>query len=144
MLYLPISRGWLLSQQAQRIYLGCAVLTLAFIGTIVGTQLALSVAGAHALTSRARSLVKFLLFPEIAGTALLRIAMWYFWFSFDQSQYMKRALSFILLFFLAPFGTLFYYFLAYRRRMSAGVGRAACAIASDPGAAIDSTSGNFR
>jgi len=66
------------------------------------------------LNSQARSLVRFLLFPEILGTALLWIAMWYFWFGFDRSHYLKKAVSFALLFFLPPIGTLLYYFLTYR------------------------------
>ena len=65
------------------------------------------------MNSQARSLVRFLLFPEILGTALLWIAMWYFWFGFDRSHYLKKAVSFTLLFFLPPIGT-FYYFLTYR------------------------------
>ncbi|HEY3971469.1 MAG TPA: hypothetical protein VGM18_00610 [Candidatus Sulfotelmatobacter sp.] len=118
MLYLPISRGWLLSRTAQHIYLGCAVLTFALVGTIIGTHLALSVIGGNALTSEARILVNFLLLPEIAGAALLWVAMWYFWFGFDRSHYAKKAFWFVLLFFLAPFGTLLYYFVTYRRDVS--------------------------
>lgn len=117
MLYLPISRNWLISKTAQRVYLACSALTLALLATSIGVRLALSAAGAVALSSPARSLVRVLLFPEILGSAMLWIAMWYFWFGFDQSHYLKRAGSFALLFFLAPIGTLVYYFLIYRRRV---------------------------
>jgi hypothetical protein len=113
-LNLPINPNWLFSQTARSVYLGCAFLTLAWVATLIGTHLAMSVAGAGALTPESRSLVRFLLLPEILGAALFWVAMWYFWFGFDRSHYWKRALSFILLFFLAPIGTLIYYFVTYR------------------------------
>lgn len=118
MLYLPISRGWLLSRNAQHVYLGCAVLTLALIATLIGVRLAVPAAGVIALNRQARSLVRFLLLPEILGSGLLWVAMWYFWFSFDRSHYLKKAGSFILLFFLPPFGTLIYYCLTYRQSVT--------------------------
>ncbi len=79
----------------------------------------MSAAGVTVLNQSARAMMRFLFFPEILGAALLWVAMWYFWFAFDQSHYLKKALSFFLLFFLAPFGTLFYYFVTYRRRVTA-------------------------
>lgn len=118
MLYLPINRNWVLSRTAQRIYLGCSVLTLGLLATLMGVHLALSAAHAAALNTDARSVVRFLLFPEILAAAVLWVAMWYFWFGFDRSHYVKRALSFVLLFFFGPLGTLFYYFVTYRRRVA--------------------------
>jgi hypothetical protein len=112
------------SNTAQYVYLGAAILTLALLATFIGTHLALAVAGVNALTADARLAVRFLLLPGIFGEAVLYIAMWYFWFGFDRSHYSKKALWFFLLFLLPPVGTLLYYFLAYRR----GVRR----IASDP------------
>lgn len=117
MLYLPISRGWLFSPTAQRIYLQCALLTFALLATLIGVSLAMPLAGTASLTRPARLVVKVLLLPEILGTASLWIAMWYYWFSFDRSHYLKKFLFFLLLFFLAPFGTLFYYFVVYRRNV---------------------------
>ncbi len=118
MLYLPISRNWIFSLTARRVYLTCAVLTLALIATSVGVHMAMTVARAGALTPAAAALVKVLLYPEILGAALLWIAMWYFWFGFDPSHYLKKALWFMLLAFLAPFGTVIYYFVVYRRSIS--------------------------
>jgi hypothetical protein len=119
MLYLPIRRSWLFSPTARRVYLLCAVLALGLIATEIGVYLAMSAAGAGKFTPAAALFVRALLYPEIAGTALLWIAMWYFWFGFDSSHYLKKALWFVFLFFLAPFGTLIYYFVAYRRFVSA-------------------------
>lgn len=119
MLYLPVSRGWLLSETARRIYFVSALLTLALMATLLGVRMAMAAAGTRALTPSASSIVRMLLFPEIAGEAVLWVGMWYFWFGFDRSRYLKRAVWFVLLFLLAPFGTIFYYFLVYRRGISA-------------------------
>jgi hypothetical protein len=119
MLYLPISRSWLFSPAARRIYLLCALLALGLIATEIGVHMAMSAAGTGKLTPAGALFVRTLLYPEIAGTALLWIAMWYFWFGFDPSHYLKKALWFVFLFFLVPFGTLIYYFVVYRRFVSA-------------------------
>jgi hypothetical protein len=130
MLYLPISRSWLVSPAARRIYLLCALLALGLIATEIGVHMAMSAAGTGKLTPAASLFVRTLLYPEIVGTALLWIAMWYFWFGFDSSHHLKKALWFVLLFFLAPFGTLLYYFVVYRRFVSA---QALALIPSAPG-----------
>jgi hypothetical protein len=119
MLFLPISRSWLFSRIAQRVYLVSALLVLAFIATRIGVHTAIAAAGAGALNARAASVVRMLLLPEIFGAAILWIGMWYFWFSFDRSHYLQRAIWFALLFFLVPFSTVGYYFLVYRRKLSA-------------------------
>jgi len=118
-LYLPINRNWLLSPIAQSVYLACAIFTFALLATLIGMHWAMATAGATALNENARAVVRFLLFPEIIGAAVLWVAMWYFWFSFDQSHYLKKAVSFFLLFFFAPIGTLIYYFVAYRSAIRA-------------------------
>jgi hypothetical protein len=119
MLYLPISRNWLFSTAARRTYFVSALLVLALIATLLGVYMAMAAAGTRALTPSASPVVKMLLFPEIAGEAVLWVGMWYFWFGFDRSHYLKKAVGFVLLFLLAPFGTVFYYFLVYRRGVSA-------------------------
>jgi hypothetical protein len=117
-LFLPISRSWLFSRTAQGIYLVSASLALALTATLIGVHAAMSAAGTNALTATAASLVRTLLFPEILGTAVLWAGMWYFWFGFDRSYYLNKALWFIFLFFLVPLGTVAYYFLVYRRCLS--------------------------
>jgi hypothetical protein len=115
MLYLPINRSWLFSPLAQRMYFASALLTLAFIATFLGVRMAMVAAGTPALVAPASAVVRTLLYPEIAGVAVLWIGMWYFWFGFDSSHYLKKAMWFVLLGFLAPFGTILYYFFVYRR-----------------------------
>ena len=118
MLYLPITRNWLFSLSARRIYLASALLALAYLATLVGVDAAMTASGISVLTPPAASLVRTLLYPEILGTALLWIAMWYFWLSFDRSNHLKRAIWFVVLFLLAPFGSALYYFVVYRRSVS--------------------------
>jgi hypothetical protein len=117
MLYLPISRSWLFSVTAQRIYFVSALLALALIATLIGAHMAMSAAGTSALTPTASSVLLTLLYPEVLGAAVLWVAMWYFWFSFDGSHYLKKAAWFALLL-LVPIGTLFYYVVVYRRCIS--------------------------
>ncbi len=118
MLYLPINRSWLFSRTAQRTYFVSALLALALLATLAGVHMAMSAAGTGALTPSAASLVRVLLFPEIVGAAVLWIAMWYLWFGFDRSHYLKKAIWFVFLFFLGPIGTVSYYFAVYRRCVS--------------------------
>jgi hypothetical protein len=119
MLYLPISRSWLFSETTRRIYFISALLALALIATLLGVRMAMAAAGTHALTPSASTIVRMLLFPEIAGEAVLWVGMWYFWFGFDRSHYLRRAMWFVLLFLLPPLGTIFYYFLVFRRSIRA-------------------------
>lgn len=60
-------------------------------------------------------LVKALLLPGILGTAVLAVAMWYFWYSVDQSNWVKKLLWFLILFLGLMLGPLVYYLFAYRR-----------------------------
>ncbi|MGH9496399.1 MAG: hypothetical protein ACRD3B_15470 [Candidatus Sulfotelmatobacter sp.] len=90
-------------------------MSLSLVATLMGVRAALSVARVNALTRDSAAIVRVLLFPEIIGAAILWIAMWYFWFGFDRSHYLKKAGWFVALFFLAPLGPVFYYFFAFRR-----------------------------
>src|SRR5260370_28343944 len=118
MLYLPITRRWLFSMSARRIYLASALLALAYLATLVGVDAAMTASGISVLTPPAASLVRTLLYPEILGTALLWIAMWYFWLGFDRSNHLKRAIWFFVLFLFAPFGSALYSFVVYRGSVS--------------------------
>lgn len=115
MLYLPISRDWLLSTTAKRVYLASALLALCLIATLIGSHTAMRSAGTRSLTPSAAPLVRALLFPGIVGAGVLWTGMWYFWFSFDRSHYLKKAVWFAILFFLIPLGTIAYYFFVYRK-----------------------------
>jgi hypothetical protein len=115
MLYLPISSNWLFSKNAKRVYLASALLALCLIATLIGSRTAMRAAGIGRLTPTAAPLVRALLLPGILGAGVLWTGMWHFWFSFDRSHYLKKAIWFAILFFLVPLGTLAYYFFVYRK-----------------------------
>lgn len=116
MLYLPINRSWIVSRWAQRVYFVCAIANLSLLAVLAGTQTAMVESGVASLAASpaAALLVKGLLWPGIIGTALLSIAMWYFWFTFDQSHWRKKALWFAVLFLGIALGPALYYVFAYR------------------------------
>ena len=110
MLHLPITRSWILSLTAQRVYFACAIANLYFLIALTATRVVFHVAGPPSVVT-----VKILLWPGIAGSSVLAVAMWYFWFKFDQSHWVKRALWFPVLFLGITVGPALYYFFSYRR-----------------------------
>ena len=117
MLYLPINKSWIVSATAQRIYLVCALAAIAMFGTLVASRAALNASGATSLAVSSISLlaVKLLLWPGILGTGILTVAMWYFWFTFDDSHWLRKSFWFLPLYCLIALGPAFYYFCVYRR-----------------------------
>jgi hypothetical protein len=117
---LLISKSWILSKTAQRVYLWCAILTLAEFGLVIAVQAAITAAEARELTGIARAVVQVLVVPAVTGTAVLLVAMWYFWFGYDRSHWLKKALWFLLLGLLAPIGAVLYFFFVYRHSPALG------------------------
>jgi hypothetical protein len=101
----------MVSPSARRIYLICALLSIALFGTLVAVRAAMVASGAPT----AVSIVKVLILPEVIGTAALSVAMWYFWFTFDRSSWVRKACWFPPLYFLPTMGPALYYFFLYRR-----------------------------
>jgi hypothetical protein len=122
MMHLQISRDWLFSRLAQRIYLACALLDLALIGTRIGIVTAMSAAGVRILPPGLASLLKLLLFPEVLGTAVLLVGMSYCWLGINASY--KKKLLWILFLGLFPITMPIYYFSIYRQLAAREVGRA--------------------
>ena len=117
MLYLPIKKTWIISRTARRVYLVCALAALSFFGVLIASMMAFRMSGHTTLEGIAAAgfIVRILLWPGLVGTALLSVAMWYFWLGFDNSGWLKKAIWFVPLYFLLPFGPAFYYFFVYRR-----------------------------
>jgi len=116
MMYLSISRNWLFSRTAQRIYLVCAILDLAFLGTRIGIAAAMNATGIFALPPMTRTVMGFLFVPEVIGTAVLTVGMTYCWLGFKGS-YSKKLFWFIFISFFL-FTMPVYYFFFYRRMAS--------------------------
>ena len=118
------------SSLARKTYFVCAGLTLGLMATQMGARIAMSSARAMALTPSAALLLKFLLYPEIAGSAILWVAMLYFWFTFDHSRLLKRGLWFPFILLFIPVTLVLYYALVYRRAAAAEVATPSCVAAS--------------
>jgi len=84
---------------------------------VFGTNLALSVSGlrSSAIPLGTALLLRALLWPCMRGCAVLTIAMWYFWFSFDDSVWLKKAAWFVLLYMFIMIGPVLCYLFVYRR-----------------------------
>jgi len=116
MMILPISRSWIFSRAAERVYLYCAILSLALSGTWIGTRAAQIYAGNPALSDATATVLYLVLILEVLGAALLWVGMLYFWFGLDQSSWLIRAFWFLVLWSLLPFFWAMYYFFVYRRQ----------------------------
>ena len=116
MLYLPISRSWIVSPRAQQVYLACALSNLALLAFLVGTPMAVAAGGGvwFSVSPLVAFVIRVLLWPCLVGTALLRIAMWYFWFTFDDSASLKKGIWFVPLYLVIAIGPVLYYFFVYR------------------------------
>ena len=100
----------------QGVYISfCSVLALALSGTLAGTRAAQAAMGSYTLPPATAAVLRFVLIPEVFGTALLWVAMLYFWFGFDQSSLLKRALWFPFIFTFIPLALALYYFFVYRK-----------------------------
>jgi hypothetical protein len=117
MLYLPITKNWIISRAARTLYLACALLAFAFFGALFAISLAMAFSGVRSLSPFPPALViaKAVLLPGVLGTATLTVAMWYFWLTYDKSSWLRKAFWFLPLYFLVPIGPALYYFFVYRR-----------------------------
>ena len=113
-LYLPISKSWVLSCTARRVYLASAIAAISLAGVLIAEFFAVTATGVSEISPAALLLSQILLWPGIVGTALLCIAMWYFWFNFDDSTWWRKGAWFFFLYVLLPVGPILYYFLVYR------------------------------
>jgi hypothetical protein len=113
---LPITKSWIISRTANRIYLVCAVAALALFGTLFALNAAVGIFGMEAMegSTLVRALGLLFVVPGILGAATLWVGMWYYWFGFDDSTGW-----FLALLGLGPFGAFFYYFFSYRRKIEA-------------------------
>ena len=117
MLYLPITKNWIISRTARTVYFVCAVLACMFFGALFAILLAMGFSGVNSLSAfpLVLGIARTALLPGVFGSATLSIAMWYFWFNFDKSSWLRRAFWALPLYFLLPIGPALYYFFVYLR-----------------------------
>jgi hypothetical protein len=93
------------------VYLVCAILAIALLVTWVALTATLQ----GLLPAKAARVFEVALIPEVFGTALLWVAMFYFWFGFDPSPWAARTIWFLVMYLLAPFSPALYYFFVFRK-----------------------------
>jgi hypothetical protein len=116
-LYPPITKSWIISRESRAVYFVCAVLALMFFGALFAILLAMGFSGVSSLSAfpRVLSMARSALLPGVLGSAILSVAMWYFWFNFDRSWWGTKALWAVPLYLLVPIGPALYYFFVYLR-----------------------------
>jgi hypothetical protein len=102
MIYLAITKSWIISRTARIVYFVCSVLAYMLFGALFAVLFAMGVSGVNSLSAfpLALSLARAILLPEIVGSATVSIAMWYFWFNFDKSSWVRKAFWALPLYFL--------------------------------------------
>ena len=117
MKYEYISREWIVSVTARRVYRLAAVLS---VGLLPVLSVLLSQPG---LADLSRAIARPLLFTAVLAMALTLIGMEYFLFRFDDSHPLKQIFWFCVMLFL-PIGPAVYCFVVYS---NSPVVRATCA-----------------
>jgi hypothetical protein len=113
-----ISREWIVSPVARRVYLFAAISTLMMFGCFFAIVAAVAAAGGGSFIPPAVAFgLRVLLFISALGAAILWVAMFYYWFNFDVSGAWWKTLSLIALFLFGPIAAVGYYFAVYRRRV---------------------------
>ena len=100
----------------------CAVLACMFFGALFAILLAMGFSGVNSLSAFpvVLGIARTALLPGVFGSATLSIAMWYFWFNFDNSSWLRKAFWALPLYFLLPIGPALYYFFVYLRNADVG------------------------
>jgi hypothetical protein len=117
-IYVSISRNWIFSRGAQRVYFVCVLLDLALLATRIGIIAAMAVAEVSKLPPVTLLIVRVLLFPEVVGSAVLLVGMSYCWFGFHRARSRKRVLWYVLVSLFTLLTMPIYYFFVYRRLAS--------------------------
>ena len=114
MFIIPITKSWLVSKAADRVYFGCAIASLILIGIELGLILAVAALNRIALDGASTVLLVFYRVIQISipGTALLWVAMWLHWIKFNIG---KKGFWVVGLM-MGPIGTVFYYFFVFRKQ----------------------------
>jgi hypothetical protein len=103
-----ISKEWIVSQTALRVYRVAATLSLGLFFFLVGVRFN------GGIPDRLIPILKLPLLACVLGAAITAVAMEYFLFGFDNSSAIKKVFWFCVML-LAPLGPSLYYFIVYSR-----------------------------
>ena len=121
--YVFISRSWIISTRAKRLYLICTILTAVMFVTIFALQAAMILADIPVEQSLVvRTLAFLILLSGAFGTATLWVAMWYHWFGYNRDSEMSKSFWLSGFIFFGPLASIFYYFFPYRRSLHSILG----------------------
>jgi hypothetical protein len=114
MMNLPITKEWIISPFARRLYMLTSLFSLAFSVFLI----AMKAIGSQAASDITKSVPMFLIlrmvtFVGVLTTAITWVSMLYFWFEFDKSGSVKKAVWFVVLMIAAP-ACPFYCLTTYR------------------------------
>ena len=104
-----ISKEWMVSGRAHRIYRLSATLSLTFMIFLMAIK------PVREIPESLFPAVKLLLFLGVAGSAITLVAMQYFLFGFDNSSPLKKLFWFCVML-LPPLGPALYCFIVYSRQ----------------------------
>lgn len=115
---LYVSREWIVSSTARRVYLIASIGTLALLGSLIAIAVAVAVTGQSLaeVNLATIAILYSILLIGVAGAATLRVAMFYYWYGFDHSGSGARCLWLLAMFLFGPVTALLYHFVIYRRR----------------------------
>lgn len=113
---IQLPRHWLVSARARRVYSICAQVGLfLFIGLYVFVGMALELAGVRLSEfPLLKWIVWALMVPGVVATAIVRVAMWFFWVRFHPPDSFGKGL-WLLVLLLGSFGSFLYLVFVYRR-----------------------------
>jgi hypothetical protein len=115
MLYLPITRRWIVSCTVRRIYFVCALAALSLLGTIFASLMALGISAAGSFAA-SRSIVAADVCALMAGDYGHSFAMHrngVLLAQFRQLSLATKTVWFFFLYLRIPVGPAFYYFFVY-------------------------------
>ena len=107
-----ITDSWLVSARAKRVYSVAALFVALFLGLIVATAL---VGGSLQVARVADVIFSLLFLPAIVGTAMLNVAMWYFWVRCHSNDSRSKGIWMFVMWTSSPLGALIYFFFFYLR-----------------------------
>jgi hypothetical protein len=116
MLYLPLTKAWIISKPAKYVYLLASVLALALFAFVIAMFFAYEFLGREAVrgSSAFALLNTAIVLPGVLASALIWVAMWYHWFQYYRPDG-SRGISFVLLLALGWLGAALYFFFVYAR-----------------------------
>jgi hypothetical protein len=129
MFYRPyISRDWISSIIARRVYLGAALTAVGYFGCRLAVAVGLHASNATwaDLPAVVATFLHALLLLGVIGAGTIWFAMLYYWSAYDPTSAVARTFSIVALLLFGPFAAVIYHFAVYRPRTAVKSAAAVC------------------